>query len=125
MLARGRRCAARRAGDLLVRFAEAARRAGLPSAALRVQGYRGGTARTDRAGWYLRQDRTVAVGTDGAFYVLTAPLTARDRLRGVTLVPAEAPLVLGAGGRDGDSVDLATALDRLLPGWDDAAPPGT
>ncbi len=125
MLARGRRSQARRAGELLVRFAAAARAAGLASVPLRVQGYRGGTARTDRSGWYLRQDRSAGVGTDGEFYVLTAPLTAWDRLRGVTLVPAEAPLVLGAGGRDGDSVDLATALDRLLPGWDDgpAAPP--
>lgn len=121
MLDRGRTAATRRASDLLLRFAAAARVAGLPSEPLRVQGYRGGTARSDRAGWYLRNDRSVGVGTDGAFYVLTAPLTLRERLRGATLTPAEPPLVIGAGGRDGDSVDLATALDRLLPGWDGPA----
>lgn len=121
MLDRGRVAATRRASELLLRFAAAARAAGLATEPLRVQGYRGGTARSDRTGWYLRHDRSVGVGTDGTFYVLTAPLTLRERLRGVTLTPAEPPLVLGAGGRDGDSVDLAAALDRLLPGWDGPA----
>ncbi|MHB1287826.1 hypothetical protein [Georgenia sp.] len=118
MLDRGRLAATRRASDLLVRFAAAARAAGLATEPLRVQGYGGGTARTHTSGWYLRRDRSVGVGTDGSFYVLTARLGLAARLCGVDPVPAEPPLVLGAGGRDGDSVDLATALDRLLPGWD-------
>lgn len=118
-LDRRRRADARRAQEMLDGFAAAAAAAGLPAEALRVQGYGGrGSARTDTTGWYLRADRTVAVGTDGSFYVLTARLSVTDRVRGVTLRPAEPPLVIGSGGKDGDSIDLATALGRLLPGWD-------
>ncbi|UNX56427.1 hypothetical protein MF406_13490 [Georgenia sp. TF02-10] len=118
MLERRRSGEHERARGLLRRFAAAAAAAGLPAQPLRVQGYGGrGSARTDRTGWYLRADRTAAVGTDGEFYLLTARLGWRDRARGVALAPSEPPAVLGAGGRDGDSIALADALERLLPGW--------
>lgn len=104
---------------MLRTFVAAAGRAGPVPERLRVQSYEGrGTARTGLTGWYLRGDRTVAVGTDGRFYVLTARLSALDRLRGATVAPADPPLVLGAGGKDGDSLALAAALTRLLPDWD-------
>ncbi|UFU02110.1 hypothetical protein LQF12_11375 [Ruania suaedae] len=107
-----------RAQELLERFARVAGQAGLPTSALEVQGYGGrGSARTPLRGWYLRVDRTAAVGTDGSFYVLTAPLGMWDRLRGVAPEAKPPPLVLGAGGKDGDSIDLRDALERLLPGW--------
>ncbi|QOR69633.1 hypothetical protein IM660_13250 [Ruania alkalisoli] len=107
-----------RAQRLLDQFVRAAEQAGLPAHRLEVQGYGGrGSARTPRRGWYLRVDRTAAVGTDGSFYVLTAPLSLWDRLRGVEPEAKPPPLVLGAGGKDGDSIDLRDALDRLLPGW--------
>jgi hypothetical protein len=119
-LARRRQAETARAGEMLRRFAAAAGRAGLPPEPLRVHDYGGrGTSRTPLTGWYLRGDRTVAVGTDGRFYVLTARLSVLDRLRGRSVAPEDPPLVLGAGGKDGDSIDLATALTRLLPGWDD------
>lgn len=90
----------------------------LPTEPLRVQGYGGrGSARSDVVGWYLRADRTCGIGTDGGFYLLTAPLGVVDRLRGVRLRPSPPPLVLGEGGRDGESIELAVALERLLPGW--------
>lgn len=115
---RRRRAASVRAAALLEEFVGAAGRSGLAPERLRVQGYGGrGSARGDRRGWYLRKDRTAAVGEDGRFYVLTAPLSVRDRVRGVRLVPEDPPLVLGAGGKDGSSVELVAALDRLLPGW--------
>lgn len=120
LLARRRRGEADRAGAMLRTFAAAALRAGLPAEPLRVQDYGGRcTARTDLTGWYLRADRTAAVGTDGRFHLLTARLSVLDRLRGTTAPAQEPPLVLGAGGRDGDSVDLSAALTRLLPGWED------
>lgn len=119
MLERRRRAENARAAGMLRAFAAAAARAGLAPERLRVQGYDGrGTARTPLTGWYLRGDRTVAVGTDGRFYVLTARLTALDRLRGTTVPPSDPPLVIGAGGKDGDSLALPAALTRLLPGWD-------
>ncbi|CAM3567818.1 hypothetical protein OCAE111667_15820 [Occultella aeris] len=107
-----------RAGAMLREFAAAATAAAVPVEDFVVRGYGGrGSARSAVRGWYLRLDRTAGVGTDGAFYVLTAPLSVLDRVRGVRLSPSPAPLVLGAGGRDGDSIDLSAALDRLLPGW--------
>jgi len=120
MLARRRRGETDRARAMLTTFAAAAARADLRPEMLRVQDYGGrGTARTGVTGWYLRGDRTAAVGTDGQFYVLTARLSVLDRLRGTAVTAQEPPLVLGAGGKDGDSLDLAAALTRLLPGWDD------
>jgi hypothetical protein len=119
LLERRRRAEHARAAEMLRTFVAAAGRAGLVPERLRVQSYEGrGTARTGLTGWYLRGDRTVAVGTDGRFYVLTARLSALDRLRGATVAPADPPLVLGAGGKDGDSLALAAALTRLLPDWD-------
>ena len=107
-----------RADALLRDFARAAADAGLPPEPLQVRGYGGrGTARTPIRGWYLRNDRTAAVSTGGDFYVLTAPLSVVDRLRGVRPEPQKPPLVLGAGGKDGDSIELSAALDRLLPDW--------
>jgi hypothetical protein len=85
---------------------------------LRVRGYGGrGEARTRLRGWYLRFDRTAALGADGNFYMLIAPLSALDRLRGVHPEPARPPMVLGEGGKDGESVELPVALERVLPGW--------
>lgn len=111
-----------RAARLLHAFAAVARDR-LPAERLRVRGYGGGTtARSDVTGWYLRTDRSAGMSTAGEFYVLTAPLGLRDRLRGVALRPTPPPMVLGAGGKDGESVDLPVALERLLPGWQDAAP---
>jgi hypothetical protein len=90
----------------------------LPTEPLVVKGYGSrGTAKSDVEGWYLRIDKTVGLGTDGEFYVLTAPLGLLDRIRGVHLTPTPPPLIIGAGGKDGDSIELVAALDRLLPGW--------
>lgn len=75
-----------------------------------------GRYRTGLEGWYLRQDHSVAVGADGGFYVLTAPDSLLARVRGVNLAPSDPPLVLGRGGRDGQSVPLAELLDRRLSG---------
>lgn len=107
-----------RAEAMLREFAAAARAAGPAPEHLLVQGYGGrGTARTGIKGWYLRVDRTLGVSTDGDFYVLTAPVSLLDRVRGVRLEPRRAPLTLGAGGKDGESLPLAEALERVFPGW--------
>ncbi|MDR2722834.1 MAG: hypothetical protein LBB54_03800 [Cellulomonadaceae bacterium] len=85
-----------------------------------VRGYGGqGQARTSLQGWYLRIDKTAAIGTDGKFYVLIAPLTWWDRLRGIHIQPSRPTMILGEGGKDGDSIDLLVALDRVMPGWKD------
>jgi hypothetical protein len=107
-----------RAEEMLRAFVAAARAAGLDPVPLMVQGYGGrGTARTPLRGWYLRVDRTLGVSADGDFYVLTAPIGLLDRVRGTRPEPRRPPLTLGAGGKDGESLPLAEALERLLPGW--------
>lgn len=107
---------------MLTEFVAAADRARLASDPLVVLGYGGrGKARTPLRGWYLRVDRTCAVGTDGSFYVLTAPLSAWDRLRGVRPEAKDPPLLIGAGGKDGNSIPLASALTRILPDWQERA----
>lgn len=108
-----------KARAILAEFVEVAH-GRLPTERLFVKGYGGrGTAKSDVEGWYLRLDKTIGLGTDGSFYVLTAPLSLLDRLRGVQLAPTPPPLVIGAGGKDGDSIELVAALERLLPGWRD------
>ncbi len=114
----GKEWEARRAQTLLDSFTAAALASHLPTERLRVRGYGGrGTASSDITGWYVRNDHSMGVGTDGKLYRLALPLGVMDRLRGVTLRPMAPPMVLGAGGRDGDSIDLADALQRLLPEW--------
>jgi hypothetical protein len=82
---------------------------------LRARTYDGRTRyRTQLTGWYLRQDETVAVGTDGEFYVLSAPKSLAARFSGVHVAPQDPPLVIGAGGKDGESIDLDVAIARVL-----------
>lgn len=106
-----------KARTILAEFVAVARDR-LPTERLLVKGYGGrGSAKSDIEGWYLRIDKTVGLGIDGEFYVLTAPLGVLDRVRGVHVAPTPPPLIIGAGGKDGDSIDLVDALERLLPGW--------
>ena len=82
---------------------------------LQARSYDGKTRyKTPLTGWYLRKDETVAIDTQGNFYVLTVPGSLSARFKGVTPVPSEPTLVLGAGGKDGESIDLSAALARLL-----------
>ena len=70
--------------------------------------------RTPLRGWYLRLDESIGIDTDGRFYLLRAPRSIGGLLRGVTPAASDPPLVLGAGGKDGESIDLADALARLV-----------
>lgn len=106
---------------MLVEFVAAARRDGpAPQPLLARDGAGHAALRTGLDGWYLRVDRSAAVSVDGAFYLLRAPADLGARLlarwRPLRLEPSPAPLVLGRGGRDGDSIDLADALARVLAG---------
>lgn len=105
----------RRARELLAEFVLEATARQIAPVPLLAHGYTGGARyRTALRGWYLRQNESVAVGTDGEFYVLSVPATLRARLRGATPPASAPPLILGKGGRDGESIDLADALARIL-----------
>ena len=109
--ARERAAEARRTAPMVAEFAERMRAAGVPTSTLRARPYSGrGTLRTDVVGWYVRRDRSIGVGTDGRWYVLVVAPSLRGRLTGIHVDPTDAPMQVGAGGRDGDSI----ALDALL-----------
>lgn len=102
---------------LLADFVAEAGRRGVPPVPLRARSYDGRHRyRTPLHGWYLRRNESVAVSTAAEFYVLGVPSSLRALVRGVEPQPADPPLVLGRGGRDGESVDLAEALRAVLEG---------
>jgi hypothetical protein len=102
---------------LLVDFVAEAGRRGVRPVPLRARSYDGRHRyRTPLLGWYLRRNESVAVSTAADFYVLGVPSSLRALVRGVEPDPADPPLVLGRGGRDGESVDLADALRAVLEG---------
>ncbi len=114
-LERRRRHEAREAGALVARFARDAAAAGVPAERLTARAYSGASRfRTQVEGWYLKRDRSVAVGTDGLFYVMSTHGGLAERLRGTTIEPSDAPLELGRGARDGESMPLAQALAARL-----------
>jgi hypothetical protein len=104
----------RAAQQLLDAFVAEARVRGIAPEPLRATLFDGHGVRTDKSGWYLRKNRSVAVGDDGAYYVLTVPGGLRERLTGVRLQPAPPPLEVGRGGRDGETGPLTDFLSRRL-----------
>ena len=117
--ARAAEAEARLTAPMVEAFAEAMRSAGVEATRLRARPYSGsGSLRTDVVGWYVRRDQRAAVGTDGRWYVLVVAPSLRGRFAGIHVEPSDAPLQVGAGGRDGDSV----ALDVLLRLRLDAGP---
>jgi hypothetical protein len=114
-LAAGERQAeASRAQRLIDDFVAAAEQAGIPPVPLEARLLTGQRVKTDRRGWYLRRNRSIAIGEDGGYYQLLVPGGLRERLRGVRLHPSPPPLVIGRGGKDGETGDLRFFLDRIL-----------
>ena len=106
---------AREAGALLARFIRRAAERGLPPHRLSARTFDGrSTYRTTVRGWYLKSNRSVAVGADGGYYVLTVPSSWRSRFAGAELAPSVPRLIVGAGGGDGETVPLTVLLDRRL-----------
>lgn len=96
--------------DFLVRVRE---RGILPERLVATQ-LDGRQVRTDKSGWYVNAKRSVAIGEGGEWYVLTVPSTTFGRFTGVKLDASPPELVVGRGGRDGESGDLTDFLDRVL-----------
>lgn len=119
--AREREREAGQARRLVADFVRQARAGGLPATRLRATAYGGGASyRTSLHGWYLKRDRSLAAGLDGELYLLTVPAGWRARLTGAAPTPYEPRLVIGRGGRDGESIPLEVLLQRRLdagPDW--------
>jgi len=106
---------AEKAADLLAGFVRRAAERGLPPAELKARSFDGrATYRTRLRGWYLKSNRSVAVGADGKFYVLTVPPSLRARFTRADVSPSLPRLVIGAGGGDGETLPLALLLERRL-----------
>ncbi len=108
------------AQEMVRTFAAEARRRGLTATPLAARsGDRKGTYRTGLTGWYLTRDGSIGVDLKGVYYVLSCPPSLIGRLRGVTLRPADPPLQVGAGARDGESIALDVLLAMRLNAGDD------
>jgi hypothetical protein len=115
-----------RASTMIAEFVVAAIARGItPRPLLARPGERPPTYRTGLVGWYLTRDGSLAVTTDGGFYVLVVPSSLLGRVRGVTLQPADPPLQVGAGARDGESIALDVLLAMRLDAGDDWPVHGT
>lgn len=111
----GRAAEAEQAGELLAGFVRRAAERGLPPGKLSARSFDGrATYRTHLRGWYLKANRSVAVGEDGRFYILTVPAALRARFAGAEISPSTPRLVVGAGGGDGETMPLARLLERRL-----------
>ena len=104
------RAESKQAQVLIDRFVANARERGIAPIPLRATLYSGQSVKTDKVGWYLRKNQSLAIVEDGSYYVLTVPGGWRERLSGVKLKPSPPPMVVGKGGRDGESGDLAEFL---------------
>ncbi len=115
LLQRRQAAEAAQARALIAEFVAEANRRGVAPVPLRASSYDGRARyRTDRTGWYLRRNESVAVGTDGEFYVLSVARSLGARLSGAHVEPSDPPLILGKGARDGESIDLVDALRIAL-----------
>jgi hypothetical protein len=100
----------REAQKLIDQFVMDAKAKGIRPHPLRATLYGGQSVKTDKLGWYIRKNQSVAIGEDGTYYVLTVPGGLRERFSGVKLTPSPPPLVVGRGGKDGESSELTDLL---------------
>lgn len=107
---------------LIERFVQDAQAAGLPTQELKAVDADGRRYRTGVQGWLLRRNGTSGIGHDGSFYLLGFAGGTGARLsalvRGAPLHASDPPLVMGRGGRDGESIPLADLLAQRLEGGD-------
>lgn len=112
-----RRAEAASAQTLIDAFVKQAQDRGLPAVPLKATTFAGQVVKTDKRGWYIRRNKSIAIGEDGGYYILTVGGGGMlDRWRGIGLEKTLPPMVVGRGGRDGETGDLAEFLDRALRG---------
>lgn len=110
------RAEAKEAQALIDEFVRQAKAQGLEPVPLKATTYSGHKVKTDKRGWYLRQNHSVAVDEDGGFHHLIVGGGVMERLRGVKLPGTQPTLVVGRGGRDGETGFLREFLAWVLEG---------
>jgi hypothetical protein len=107
------------ARELIADFTREADERGLRLRGLTARAYDGRAKyRTALRGWYINTECSLAIGSDGRFYILNVPTSWQARLTGAIVAPQDPPLVVGEGGRDGSSIPLAALLRRRLDAGD-------
>lgn len=104
------------AQKLIDEFITQALAKGMQPVPLKARTMDGHLVRTDKTGWYLRQNHSIAIDSDGGYHVLTVPGGWKERFTGVKLTPILPPLQVGKGGRDGETGDLKEFLGWVLDG---------
>ena len=95
-------------------FVATAKSRGLTPEPLRAQLMDGTRVKSDQVGWYINKGQTLAIAPDGRFFKLLTTGGRFARFTGVKLSPSLPPLVVGRGGRDGETGDLKDFLERTL-----------
>lgn len=114
-LERRRQAESAQARAMITEFVAEATGRGVAPVPLHARSYDGRLRfRTPLRGWYLRRNESVAVGTDGEFYVLSVPGKLSSLVSGARPEPSDPPLILGKGARDGEAIDLVDALRIAL-----------
>ncbi|MDR2973114.1 MAG: hypothetical protein LBV00_00150 [Propionibacteriaceae bacterium] len=105
---------AAQAQGIIDEFLRQAQARSLPAVELKARTLDSHVVKTNIQGWYIRNDHSVAIGTDGGYYQLTVAAGFMARIYGVKLQPTPPPLVVGRGGKDGETGDLRDFLARTL-----------
>ena len=117
---RTRASESRKARQLVEQFVHEAASRGLRETPLRARAYNGrSTYRTPLRGWYLKRNGSLAVDRAGNFYVMSTATNFLARFAGADVPPADPPLVVGVGARDGESMPLEDLLRIRLEAGDD------
>jgi hypothetical protein len=95
-------------------FVTVLRAAGVKPHPLQATLLNGVRVRTGLLGWYLNRAETIAIDQVGRYFQLICPGSPLARITGVRVHPAEPTLVVGRGGRDGETGDLSEFLERAL-----------
>ncbi|MFT3860113.1 hypothetical protein [Micropruina sp.] len=102
---------------LVDEFVATAKSLGLSPEPLRAQLLDGTRVKSDQVGWYINKARTLAIAPDGRFFQLLITGGRLARFTGVKLAATPPPLVVGRGGRDGETGDLQDFLARTLDAY--------
>ena len=101
---------------LIDEFVAEAKQRGMPTVPLKARTLDGHLVKTDKRGWYLRQNHSIAIDEDGGYHYLVVPGGWKERFTGVKLRGTQPTLVIGRGGRDGETGYLREFLAWVLEG---------
>ncbi|MDO5735344.1 MAG: hypothetical protein Q4P15_02595 [Propionibacteriaceae bacterium] len=101
---------------LIDEFVKTALAQGMEPVPLKATTLDGHVVKTDKTGWYLRQNKSIAIDVDGGYHFLIVPGGWKERFRGVQLPGTQPSLTVGKGGRDGETGTLKEFISWVLAG---------